>query len=195
MVLRYLLAFLLLITAVACSTPGTPDQPPAAGGTGRQDSTPPAPAGGTTAQPNNALQEPPPQESPPQETAEQVIARLTARIPTARLSVVYNAQTDPNQLLGTPHSYVSKAAFTDTRINPAQANDTEPGSIELGGSVEVFNNEADAQARKQYLDQTLAELPIAVREYSYLREPVLLRVSRRLTPEQAAEYQAALNAQ
>jgi hypothetical protein len=168
MVLRSLLALLLLITAMACSTPGEPQTP--------------------------ALQETPPPESPPQATAEQVIARLATRIPTARLSVVYTAQTDPNELLGTPNAYVSKAAFTDTRIDPAQADDTETGSIELGGSVEVFIDEADALARKQYLDQTLAELPIDVSEYSYLRGPVLLRLSRRLTPDQAAEYKAALDA-
>jgi hypothetical protein len=192
MVLRYLLALVLLITAIACSAPGEP-QDPAAEGTARQDS-PPATAGGSMTQPEGAPQETPPQESPPQETAEQVVARLATRIPTARLSVVYNAQTDPNELLGTPNAYVSKAAFTDTRIDPAQANDTETGSIELGGSVEVFLDEADARARKQYLDQTLAELPIDVSEYSYLHGPVLLRLSRHLTPEQAAEYEAALGA-
>jgi hypothetical protein len=175
MVLRHLLTLLLLVTAIACSAPGAPDQPPAAEGTARHDSAPP-------------------QESPPQETAEQVIARLAARIPTVRPSIVYNAQTDPNKLLGTPNLYVSKAAFTDSRIDPAQASDAEIGSIELGGSVEVFVDEADARARKQYIDQTIAELPIDVREYSYLRGPELLRLSRRLTPEQAAEYEAALNA-
>ena len=184
MVLRYLLALLLLITAIACSAPGEPHGP-AAEGTG----TPPATAGRSTAQPESALQQ-----APPQETAEQVIARLATRIPTARLSVVYNAQTDPNELLGTPNAYVSKAAFTDTRIDPAQADDTETGSIELGGSVEVFIDEADARARKEYLDQAIADLPIDVSEYSYLRGPVLLRLSRRLTPEQAAEYEAALGA-
>jgi hypothetical protein len=188
-VLRYLLALLLLITAIACSAPGAHDQPPAAEGTARQDSTPPAAAGRWAAQPDSALQE-----TSRQETAEQVIARLAPKIPTARLSIVYNAQTDPNELLGTPNAYLSKAAFTDTRIDPAQANDTETGSIELGGSVEVFKDEADARARKQYLDQTIAGLPIDASEYSHLRGPVLLRLSRRLTPEQAAEYEAALDA-
>ncbi|WP_345612516.1 hypothetical protein [Pseudonocardia adelaidensis] len=127
-------------------------------------------------------------------TAEQVIARLAARIPTARSSIVYSAQTDPNQLLGTPNLYVSKAAFTDTRIDPAQAKDTEIGSVELGGSVEVFLDEADARARKQYIDETIADLPIDVSEYSYVRGQVLLRLSRRLPPEQAAEYESALDA-
>jgi hypothetical protein len=177
MALRHVLALMLLLMAIACSAPGGNDQV-------GQDSTPPAAAGGATAQP----------ESETQETAEQVCARLAARIPTARLSVVYNAQTDPNGLLGTPNAYVSKAAFTDTRIDPAQANDTEIGSIELGGSVEVFRNEADARARKQYIDETLADLPIEVSEYSYVHGAELLRLSRRLTPEQAAEYEAALDA-
>jgi hypothetical protein len=190
MALRYLLALLLLITAIACSAPGAGDQPPAAEGTARQDGTPGTTSGQEPAQPESA-----PQTTPRSEmTAEQVIARLAPRIPTARLSIVYSAQTDPNQLLGTPNLYVSKAAFTDTRIDPAQAKETEIGSVELGGSVEVFLDEADARARKQYIDETIADLPIDVSEYSYVRGPVLLRLSRRLTPEQAAEYESALGA-
>jgi hypothetical protein len=185
--LRYLLAFLLLLTAIACSAPGPGDQPPAAASLS-------AAAERAAAPPGSAPQETPRQEAPIQETPEQIIARLAAEIPTARLSIVYTAETDPNQLLGTPHAYVSKAAFVDNRIDPAQANDTETGSIELGGSVEVFTDETDASARKQYLDETLAQLPIDVSEYSYLHGPVLLRLSRRFTPEQAAEYEAALDA-
>src|ERR671920_756138 len=132
---------------------------------------------------------PPTTDVPRPEPAEQIVARLAAKIPTATPSIVYTAQTDPNQLLGTPHSYTSKAAFTDSRVSPAEANDTEIGSIELGGSVEVFANDADARARKDYLDQTVKDLPIDVSEYSYLHGPILLRVSRRLTPTQATEYQ------
>lgn len=192
MALRYLLALLLPITAIACSGPGAGDQPSAAEGTVRQDGTPGTTAGQATARPESAPQTTPPQESLSEMTAEQVIARLAARIPTARLSIVYSAQTDPNHLIGTPNLYVSKAAFTDTRIDPAQAKDTEIGSIELGGSVEVFLDEADARARKQYLDETIADLPIDVSEYSYVRGPALLRLSRRLTPEQAAEFESAL---
>jgi hypothetical protein len=126
------------------------------------------------------------------QTAEQIVALLAEKVPSARPSIAYTAQTDPNQLLGTPDSYTSKATFTDTRIDPAEADDTELGSIELGGSVEVFADEADARARRDYLDQTIRELPINVGEHAYLRGSVLLRVSRRLSPTQAAEYEAAL---
>ena len=136
---------------------------------------------------------PPAADAAPPQTAEQFVAALAATIPTVRPSIVYTAQTDPNELLGTPGSYTSKAAFTDSRINPATADDTEVGSIELGGSVEVFAVDADARARKDYLEETLRGLPINVSEYSYLRGTVLLRVSRRLDPRQAAEYEAALD--
>jgi hypothetical protein len=125
-------------------------------------------------------------------TAEQIVAVLAEKVPTASPSVAYTALTDPNQLLGTPDSYTSKATFTDSRIDPAQANDTELGSIELGGSVEVFADDADARARKDYLDETFSQLPIEVSEQSFLRGPVLLRISRRLSPTEAAEYEAAL---
>jgi hypothetical protein len=136
---------------------------------------------------------PPTAEAARPQTAEQIVAMLAAKIPTATPTIAYTAQTDPNQLLGTPDSYTSKATFTDSRINLAEANDTELGSIELGGSVEVFTDDLDARARKDYLEQIMRELPIDVSEHSYLQGPVLLRVSRRLTPTQAAEYEAALD--
>jgi hypothetical protein len=93
--------------------------------------------------------------------------------------------------LGTPRSYTFKATSTDGRLNPAEANDDEIGSIELGGSVQVFTDDADARARTQYLEQIISELPINVSEHSYLQGPVLLRVSRRLTRTHAAECDAA----
>jgi hypothetical protein len=149
---------------------------------------------GTTACSPTGGARPPTADPARPETAEQIVARLAAKIPTVTPRIVYTAQTDPNQLLGTAHSYTSKAAFTDSRINPAEANDTEIGSIELGGSVEVFANDADARARKDYLDQIVKDLPIDVSEYSHLHGPVLLRLSRRLTPTQVTEYEAALDA-
>lgn len=183
--LRLLVAVLLVIAATACSTAGPAAPSPAA-----PQASPPA----GTPDPTAAAQPTAGREVAGRETAEQVIARLAEKVGTARLSVVYDAATDPNELLGTPGAYTSKAAFTDTRIDPAGADDTELGSVELGGSVEVFPDETDARARKQYLDETIADLPIDVSEYSYVDGPVLLRVSRRLTPEQAAEYEAALQA-
>jgi hypothetical protein len=63
--------------------------------------------------------------------------------------------------------------------------------VQNGGSIEVFENEDDAIARAEYLEEvTKAFAPFA--EYSYREGTVLLRLSHRLTPDQATEYEDAL---
>lgn len=82
-------------------------------------------------------------------TADQVIAEFkTAKLPVGSV-IDYTATTDPNHLLGRPDGYASKASWTDTRISAAQANDDTSGSVDLGGSIEVFASAAAAQAREQ----------------------------------------------
>lgn len=187
--LPYVLAALLVLTPVACSSAGPGAGPAAAAA--------PAPvttggAASTTTRPDEAGRVARTGDDRPARNADQIVRALAAAIPTARRGIVYTELTDPNELLGTPDAYLSKAAFTDTRIDPAGADDTEVGSIELGGSVEVFADESDARARQQYIQETIADLPIDVSEHSYLHGTVLLRVSRHLAPAQAAEYEAAL---
>jgi hypothetical protein len=121
-----------------------------------------------------------------------VVARLkAAKLPIGAVTV-YTAATDPNHLLGRPNGYVSKSAFTDTRVSPADARDTSAGSVDLGGSVEVFASSADARARKAYIAAVDKSAPIVGTEYDYVSGEVLLRVSQVLTPTQAAAYQKAL---
>lgn len=124
-------------------------------------------------------------------TAEQVVTELAKRIPTVRPGVVFTAETDPNRLLGRPNGYRSKASFTDTRIPAEEVAGNSEGVVERGGSVEVFADEQGAQRRMQFIQNIASGLPAAV-EYDYTSGPVLLRVSRSLTPAQAAEYQKAL---
>lgn len=62
------------------------------------------------------------------QTAEQVVAELAKRVPTAKPGLVLNTETDQNKLLGRRHSYQSKASFTDSRIHPRDAFDTSEGS-------------------------------------------------------------------
>jgi hypothetical protein len=111
------------------------------------------------------------------------------------LSISYSASTDPNHLLGRPNGYTSKAAFTDSRINPSEVTgDTTPGAVGFGGSVEVFPDASSAQDRGRYLETINKASPIFGSEYDYAAGPVLLRVSGILTPDQAAPYQSALGA-
>jgi hypothetical protein len=127
-------------------------------------------------------------------TAEQVVADLTGKIGTAKPTVVFTAETDPNHLLGRPNGYTSKASFTDSRIKTSDVKDSRTGSVDQGGSVEIYPDEAGAATRKRLIDDTMKAAPILGTEYSYLDGPVLLRVSQALTPAQAQEYKSALTA-
>ncbi|HEY6424310.1 MAG TPA: hypothetical protein VIY28_13885 [Pseudonocardiaceae bacterium] len=126
-------------------------------------------------------------------TAQQVVAHLAQRVSSATPSVVFTAETDKNKLLGRPGGYVSKASFTDSRISPTGEGftDTSPGAADAGGSVEVFADDQAAGARLKYIQAITANTPMFT-EYDYVSGPVLVRVSRSLTPQQAAEYQSAL---
>jgi hypothetical protein len=100
----------------------------------------------------------------------------------------YNVDNDPNELMGRPGQYISKSIFNDTRLDPDPIS--EEFDVQNGGSIEVFENKNDAVRREEYLrDVTQAIGPFA--EYSYREGAVLLRLSHRLTPKQAKEYEAA----
>lgn len=121
-------------------------------------------------------------------TAEQVVAELAERIPTATPGVVFTAESDPDHLLGQVGGYLSKAAFLDGRIDPGTAT-AEDGGVQRGGLVEVFADDQGAARRMSYL-QELG--PPYGEEYNYVSGPMLLRVANALTPWQASEYATAL---
>lgn len=116
-----------------------------------------------------------------------VDALKAAGLPVGEL-VVYDATNDPNTLLGRPHQYTSKVNFLLTSIDRQTQDSIE---IDDGGSVEVFANSDDAAARFKYLDAITASSPLFT-EYHYQQGLVLLRLSRELTPDVAAQYEAAL---
>ena len=122
--------------------------------------------------------------SPPDAT--EVVHRLKDQgLPIGEVET-YNAENDdPNELLGIPGQYTSKAFFKDTRLEPALI------TVQSGGSVEVFVTEEDAIRRDEYL-RALSEAAPMFAEYRYRDDRVLLRLSLHLTPEQAEEYEIAL---
>lgn len=101
----------------------------------------------------------------------------------------YNAENDPNELLGRPGQYTSKATFKDAKLK----SDPIAGELNVqdGGSVEVFEAEEEAVKREEYLKAISESAPMFA-EYSYREDLVLLRLSHSLTPEQAKEYEKAL---
>jgi hypothetical protein len=117
---------------------------------------------------------------------------LAEHVKSAALTMVYTAETDPNRLLGRPNGYLSKAAFKDSRVRTSDVEGTAIDDLERGGSVEVFPDARSATSRRDYIQQIGEASPVFAK-YDYLSGPVLVRVSRNLTPAQAGDYESALN--
>lgn len=100
---------------------------------------------------------------------------------------VLTAETDKGALLGRPNQYVSKVIFEDSRSDKPAAGSATEGTA--GGSIEVFSNAADAQARYDYIQPITENAMFS--QYLYLYENVFLRIDGALTPNQAAQYEAA----
>jgi hypothetical protein len=121
-------------------------------------------------------------------TAIAVFRSLKAAKLPVRLTANYTASTDPNGLLGRPSGYRGKVNFADSRVDPSEGDSRD--DLMLGGSVEIWPDDAGAMKRARYIAAIGA--PIA-NEYDYVAGPVLLRVSGNLTPTQAHAYARALS--
>ncbi|NHC15156.1 hypothetical protein [Motilibacter deserti] len=101
------------------------------------------------------------------------------------LAKEYDADDDPDGLLGEPGGYESKAAYRDTRV----PDDEDP--VAAGGAVEVFELDADAQRRLDELAarQAAGELR---REHHFLHGRVVIRVSGSLDEYAAIELETNL---
>ena len=130
-------------------------------------------------------------------TAEDVVLKLKSQNPNIGTYIVYNENTDMNNLLGRPNQYTSKVTFEDIRLEQtnktldpeyfSEAEINEP----IGGTIEVFNNAEDMQKRKTYIESVTSSIS-AFAEYSYSNEYILLRINKELTPSQAKEYEDIL---
>jgi hypothetical protein len=125
-----------------------------------------------------------------------VTERLTEAIPTVKTTVVYTDASDPNGKLGRPHQYLSKTAFTDTRIPYAKAHADDNGrkdALSYGGTTEVFATDADAKAWVGYIDKIgQAVGGLVTPDYLLRNGRIVLRVSHVLTTAQVNEYKAVL---
>ncbi|MEV6027562.1 hypothetical protein [Streptomyces sp. NPDC052036] len=125
-------------------------------------------------------------------SAQTAFTKISAAVNTAKLSGTVTADNDPNHLLGRPNQYTSKITFDETRISASDVSGTDKGDVDRGGSIEVFGNPADAQARAKYIQSVTKSMPMLA-EYDYVHGTVLVRVSHYLTPKQAADYKNATN--
>lgn len=124
---------------------------------------------------------------PTMRDANALVDALRARALPIGDRFVVTAANDPNMLLGRPGAYTSKVNFRDTRLSEQGRTFELPN----GGSIEVFAHEADASARRDYIQNVTRGNPLLT-EYTYAVGAVVLRLSSRLTPEQAAAYETAL---
>jgi hypothetical protein len=167
---RLLLAALLVTGLAGCGTDQPAEQP-----TGQ----PPPAASSPAASPTPA---------PPKIDAKVVAAALAAaKLPVTNIAV-QDENTDPNNLLGRPGSYTSRASFDVTGGD----ENGDPFDIDRGGVVEVFADAAAAQARSKYIQDTLRSMQILGTEYHYLNGPVLVRVSGKVKPSVAKPFEAAV---
>lgn len=120
------------------------------------------------------------------ETAEQFIGALRADELPIGETIVYTAETDPNESLGRPGNYIGKAGWTDTRL----ADCTEPG-WDCGGDVELFDDDDDLNDRYDYLGGFASE-PMIGGFYMWKVPGAVIRVGFALTPDQAETYRVVL---
>lgn len=204
---RALLATLLLLTLLlaACGDTGTTAQPTAVSQATSTVAGPSQPVDSPTMaaepEPTRLRAEPTATAAAPTATMAPLSASLSdqliidafkaAGLPMGPV-IIYTAETDPNKLLGRPNGYIAKANWHDTRVAATPEVPTEEIDISTGGGIEIYPDEAGAKARKDYIDGLGQAMPMLV-EYTYVRGPILLRVSKELTPAQAEEYKAALD--
>lgn len=102
-------------------------------------------------------------------------------------------ESDPDHLLGQADGYRSKASFEDGRVDGGLVVDNAPGSVALGGVIEVFESAAAAKKRATQLQRDADGIPTRS-ERGYLIRGVLLRLSPYLDEQQAEQYRRALGA-
>ena len=180
------LVSIIILCCFSCSSapelselPDSPVEELESAQTAIPDATTPSPSEETSADPEATLSF----------TAEQVVNYLASKgLPIGNVQV-YDEATDPNEALGRPGKYISKANFDDERIIRDYMNIYADDYIPEN-TVEVFASEKDAQARFDYLDAMQGT--ILMNQYMYFEGLILLRVEMALLPSDAVDYETFL---
>lgn len=111
-------------------------------------------------------------------TAQLILDKLkeTESANITKINIV-TAENDENKFLGRPNQYTEKINWNDSRLKDSQTE----------SSIELFNNNEDAAARKTYLESVIKSFPMFT-QYIVQKDNVLLRIEGGLTPDQSDEY-------
>ncbi|WP_130865670.1 hypothetical protein [Acidipropionibacterium timonense] len=113
-------------------------------------------------------------------TAMAVAKMVAAKKPGSKI-VEYTEDNDPNNLLGRPNGYTAAA---NIQWIPAESGAGEL-DVSRGASVEQWATNKDAVQRAKYLQTIFKSAPAFGSEYSFVKGPILLRVTGAIKPSQA----------
>ena len=114
-------------------------------------------------------------------TAEEVVLGLKEAGVAVDQIVTYTEETDTNNLLGRPNQYTSKSNFSLKTDEVFAGEDPD-------NTIEVFETEADATARKEYIEEVIKGVAFA-QQYLYQSGKYLLRIDNQTTPTKAREIE------
>lgn len=96
--------------------------------------------------------------------------------------VTITENNDPNNLMGRPNGYVSAAVLYDKSVSCTQVG------TDCGAMIEVWPDEAAAQARSKYIQESIKSMPMLGQEYHSIKGSALLRVDGNVKPSIASTY-------
>ena len=130
-----------------------------------------------------------PAPAPPMD-AKAVLAKLTAAKLGTTHGAVQDEDNDPNDLLGRPNGYTSRASAD----LPGGDTEADKYDIDRGLVIEVWPTADDADRRSKFIQDTLKNMQMLGTEYHYRADQgrVLVRVSGKVKPSLAKKVEATL---
>jgi hypothetical protein len=124
-------------------------------------------------------------------TAGAVVKKIKAADLGLTNVAVQDEDTDPNNLLGRPNGYVSRASAD----LPGGNRQADPFGVDRGLVVETFADAAAAKRRSDYIQGLLQGAPMLGSEWHYTADGgrALVRVSGKVKPSLAKKIEAATN--
>ena len=117
--------------------------------------------------------------------------QIKAGVSTVIKVVTLTEANDANNLIGRPNGYTSAAVLYDNAVavgNGDKCDDFGGPGVDCGATVEVWSSNADANARAKYIQTLQKGSAMLGSEWDYIGGGVLVRVSGKLKPSEAKNY-------